>query len=70
MEKLGTYSPPSSRLTEQESSSILNYKLKQLGVIVRPVSGYAMPTFLRVSIGTQAENQRFLDALTQVLKQA
>lgn len=37
------------------------------GVIVRPVGIYKMPHHLRVSIGTPAENQRFLDALTEVL---
>ncbi|HSC83098.1 MAG TPA: histidinol-phosphate transaminase [Pseudomonas sp.] len=45
----------------------INQALLQAGVIVRPVAGYGMPTFLRVSIGTQAENARFLDALEQVL---
>jgi histidinol-phosphate aminotransferase len=37
------------------------------GVIVRPVANYGMPNFLRVTIGTQAENTRFLAALTKVL---
>lgn len=37
------------------------------GVIVRPVAGYGMPTFLRVSIGLPDENARFLDALARVL---
>lgn len=45
----------------------INQALLQAGVIVRPVAGYGMPTFLRVSIGTQAENARFLDVLGQVL---
>ena len=45
----------------------INQGLLQEGVIVRPVAGYGMPTFLRVSIGTEAENARFLAALTRVL---
>ena len=45
----------------------INQGLLERGVIVRPVAGYGMPTFLRVSIGTEAENARFLAALTQVL---
>ena len=53
----------------QRDASPINQELLQKGVIVRPIAGYGMPTFLRVSIGTQAENQRFLDALTEVLKQ-
>jgi histidinol-phosphate aminotransferase len=38
------------------------------GVIVRPVANYEMPNHLRVSIGTQAENQVFLDALGDILR--
>src|SRR5690554_6560917 len=37
------------------------------GVIVRPIAGYEMPDYLRVSIGTETENQGFIDALTQAL---
>lgn len=37
------------------------------GVIVRPVAAYGLPQHLRVSIGLAEENQRFLDALSQVL---
>jgi histidinol-phosphate aminotransferase len=37
--------------------------LFERGVIVRPMSGYGLPEFLRVSIGTRAENQRLLEAL-------
>ena len=45
----------------------INLALLQAGVIVRPVAGYGMPSFLRVSIGTQVENARFLEALAEVL---
>jgi len=45
----------------------INQALLREGVIVRPVAGYGMPTFLRVSIGTQQENARFLEVLHQVL---
>lgn len=37
------------------------------GVIVRPVANYEMPNHLRISIGTPAENQTFLEALTTIL---
>src|SRR5690606_41417846 len=33
------------------------------GVIVRPVGNYEMPDYLRVSIGTAAENTAFIHAL-------
>jgi histidinol-phosphate aminotransferase len=37
------------------------------GVIVRPVANYGLPGHLRVSVGLPEENQRFLEALEQVL---
>lgn len=39
------------------------------GVIVRPVANYQLPRYLRVTIGTEAENQRFIAALSKVLGQ-
>lgn len=41
--------------------------LLEEGVIVRPVANYQMPNHLRISIGTQYENQRFIEALIKVL---
>lgn len=38
------------------------------GVIVRPIAGYEMPEHLRVSVGTTAENQTFIDALSAILQ--
>lgn len=43
-------------------------RLLRRGVIVRPVAGYEMPDHLRVTIGTPAENEAFLAALTAALK--
>lgn len=42
-------------------------RLLELGVIVRPVASYAMPEYLRVSIGLETENEKFLSALQQIL---
>ena len=42
--------------------------LLQRGVIVRPVANYEMPNYLRVTVGTQSENQRFLDALGEIVR--
>lgn len=42
--------------------------LLRAGVIVRPVANYAMPGFLRFSIGTEAENTRAITALQQIIK--
>ena len=45
-------------------------RLLELGVIVRPVASYAMPEYLRVSVGLESENEKFLTALKQVLGEA
>ncbi|MBL6749404.1 MAG: histidinol-phosphate transaminase [Nevskia sp.] len=45
----------------------IHQALLERGIIVRPMGSYAMPEFLRVSIGTVAENDRFLAALAQIL---
>lgn len=37
------------------------------GVIVRPVANYEMPEYLRITIGTEKENVRFISALKKVL---
>jgi histidinol-phosphate aminotransferase len=42
-------------------------RLLQQGVIVRPIAGYGMPEHLRVSIGLESENERFLQALQVAL---
>jgi histidinol-phosphate aminotransferase len=39
------------------------------GVIVRPVANYGMPEYLRVSIGLDWQNERFLAALREILGQ-
>jgi histidinol-phosphate aminotransferase len=41
--------------------------LLERGVIVRPMKSYELPQFLRVTVGTEAENTRFLAALKEVL---
>jgi histidinol-phosphate aminotransferase len=38
------------------------------GVIVRPVANYQLPNHLRLTVGTQPQNQRMLGALEQALK--
>ncbi|MDX9707671.1 MAG: aminotransferase class I/II-fold pyridoxal phosphate-dependent enzyme, partial [Azospira sp.] len=46
----------------------VNQRLLKQGVIVRPIGGYGLPDWLRVTIGTEAENLRFLEALDVALK--
>jgi histidinol-phosphate aminotransferase len=45
----------------------LNEKLLRQGVIVRPVAGYGLPEWLRVSIGLPGENRKFVAALRHAL---
>jgi len=49
-----------------DGAGVFQRLLKQ-GVIVRPLGGYGMPSHLRVTVGTQGENQRFLETLESVL---
>ncbi len=41
--------------------------LQQQGVIVRPMAGYKMPEWIRVTVGLPEENQRFIRKLVAVL---
>jgi histidinol-phosphate aminotransferase len=49
------------------SATEVDQALLREGCITRPVANYAMPNHLRVSIGLEAENARFLTALKRVL---
>lgn len=42
-------------------------QLLQQGVITRPVDNYGLPQHLRISIGTEQENQRCLEALATIV---
>ncbi|RKU23368.1 histidinol-phosphate transaminase [Candidatus Poribacteria bacterium] len=50
---------------EPSGAEITDALLKQ-GVIVRPMAGYGYPNTVRVTIGTQQENERFITALKVV----
>ena len=39
------------------------------GVIVRPMNAYGYPDYIRITVGTQKENIRFIEALAQTLKE-
>ena len=53
---------------EPSGAEITDALLKQ-GVIVRPMAGYGYPNAIRVTIGTQQENERFIKALKVVSTQ-
>ena len=50
-----------------DGDQVFKGMLKQ-GVIVRTMSGYKLPGWVRISIGTPAENERALEVLDQVTK--
>ena len=54
-------------LLKHESATTLAQDLEQQGVIVRPLAPYGMADILRVSVGSEAENDAFLAALHKVL---
>ncbi len=49
-----------------DTTSIYQELLKR-GVIVRPLKPYGLSSYLRISVGTKAENRQLIKALTQVL---
>lgn len=49
------------------SATAMYRRLLELGVIVRPIGNYDMADYLRVSIGLETENDKFLSALAQAL---
>jgi histidinol-phosphate aminotransferase len=42
--------------------------MQKQGVITRPMGGYGLPEFIRVSVGTPAENERCVTALRTILQ--
>lgn len=51
----------------EDSLMLYNYLLNH-GIIIRPLHPYSMSQYLRVSIGTKEQNQRFLQVLKQYNK--
>jgi histidinol-phosphate aminotransferase len=49
-----------------EGQRVFN-EMQRLGVIVRPMGGYQLPEWVRISIGTLKQNQRCLEALKTAL---
>lgn len=49
-----------------EGGRVFN-EMQKLGVIARPMGGYDLPEWIRISVGTPKENQRCIEALKQAL---
>lgn len=43
-------------------------ELLQEGIITRPMAGYQLPEWLRISIGTESENDRCIKALCEIVR--
>lgn len=50
-----------------QSAADLDQALLHKGVIVRPIAAYEMPDFLRVSVGLESENAKFVEVLQQII---
>ena len=51
---------------EREAAPV-NQALLEQGVIVRPVANYKMPNHLRITIGSETENNTFLAAFRRAM---
>ncbi len=69
--KLGLEQVPSSAnfilLRVGDGERVFEGLLRQ-GVIVRPMRGYELPEYIRVTIGTMPENHRFIEALSSIMR--
>lgn len=52
---------------DEHAGNRINAALVKQGVIVRPVGNYGLGPWLRISVGTEAENARCIDALRAAL---
>ena len=50
------------------NASEIQLALLKQGVIVRPCGGYDLPHFLRITVGSREQNERFISALGEVLR--
>lgn len=51
----------------EEDANYIYQELLKHGIIIRPLKAFGLPNCLRISIGTDEENQMFIDALKKVL---
>jgi len=71
LDKLGLFYVPTETnfifVGLKEDAEIIYEKLLKKGVIIRPGKIYGCPNFIRVTIGTFHENQRFIQTLKEVM---
>lgn len=52
---------------DDENALSINQALLEQGVIVRPLVGYSLPTWLRITVGVAEDNMRLIDTLRSIL---
>ena len=52
---------------KRDAKSVFEKMLRR-GVIVRPMTAYGYPNYIRINVGLPEENQRFVEALREVLR--
>ncbi len=52
----------------EPKATIVHEALLQRGIIVRPLASFGMPDWIRVNVGTEAENRFFIQHLEELLK--
>jgi histidinol-phosphate aminotransferase len=68
--KIGVETVPSGAnfiLVKTGNGRTVFQELQKRKVIVRPMDPYGLPEYIRITIGTPAQNQTMLDALREVL---
>lgn len=50
-----------------DGKAVYDNLLKQ-GIIVRPMASYNMNEYIRITVGTASENERFIEALAEIVK--
>ena len=53
----------------KKDASHLYQRLQQMGIIVRPLHSYGLSNYLRVTIGTQHQNSRFINNLEELINE-
>ena len=70
LDKLGLFYVPSETnfifVDVKEDSEVIFNKLLKKGVIIRPGKPYGCTNFIRVTIGTAYENQKFIQAIREI----
>jgi histidinol-phosphate aminotransferase len=69
---MGYEVPPSDanfvmvKLTSPEEAARVNQELLRAGIIVRPLGSFGIPEAIRISTGSDEDNQCFIEALSHI----